>query len=55
MQPKIQPCDIEAGEIHAIVNTVVIGIVPKECVVPRLEFTAQHEIQFQVEMRALPV
>jgi hypothetical protein len=55
VQRKIQPCDIEPGEIHTIVNTVVIGIVPKERVVPRLEFTTKHEIQFQVEMRTLPV
>ena len=37
---EVEPRDIEPGEIHAIVDTVIIGIVLEKCIVPRLKSVA---------------
>src|ERR1043166_9669215 len=37
---KVKARDIETGEVHAVVDAVVIGIIFERSVVPRLELTA---------------
>jgi hypothetical protein len=36
--------DIQTCEIHAVVNTMLIWIASKKCVVPRFELTAEHQV-----------
>ena len=52
---QIKPRNIDAGEVHAVIDPVVIGIVSEKCVVPRFKLAAEHQVQFQMEMRALLV
>ena len=47
--------DIETCEVHAVVNAMLIWIASKKCVVPRFELTAEHQVQFQMEMRTFSI
>src|SRR6266487_2662978 len=55
VEGEIEPRDIEADKVQAIVDSIVIGIVFEKRVVPRLKVVASQQIQFEMHVCALAI
>src|SRR2546423_4140749 len=55
-QLQVKSRDVEAGKVESVVNAMVVWITGmNKGGVPFLEFAREHQIQFQMQMRALAI